>query len=253
MRSSARTLADRACLIWNHGGAGDDVCAMLPGRIVSVLTPAGRYAEPFLRSLASLPARAPLWIAAGRGSFGRQVAAGAETFARSLGVDVVRSPVLPTDGQWDLLSAGTFEDDVATMRRALASPAPPRRVCSVAAGVRDFAAAVAEPDGVFGTAQWFPDAPGGAELGPDETPFVAALGGAMPDYPAVQAASAAVLAAHCARLAGDATPGPLWSAAASLDTTTLFGRFRIDPGTGVQLAHETVLVRWAGTDIRACR
>jgi hypothetical protein len=253
MRSAARTLADGDALIWNHGGSGDDVCAALPGRIVSVLTPAGRYAEPFLRLLAGSVARAPLWIAAGRGSFGRQVAAGAGSYARSLGLEVSRSEALPAGAEWDLLSAGAFEDDVATVERALASPSPPRRVCSVAAGVRDFAGAVDAPDGVYGVAQWFPGLSGPVQLGPVEAEFLAAFGGAAPDYPAVQAAAAAIVATHCARLAGDTAPRALWTAAAGLDASTLFGRFRIDGGTGIQVTHETVLVRWTGDELRPCR
>jgi hypothetical protein len=249
MREAARALADGDQVVWNHGGAGDDACAMLPGRVVSVLTPAGRYMEPFLRRVA----RGPLWISAGRGSFGRQVAAGAESLARSLGLEVLRSAAPPAAGEWDLLSAGVFEDDVAAVRRALGSAAPPGRVCSVAAGVRDFAGAVAAPDGVYGVAQWFPGSPGAVELGPGEPAFLAALPGVTPDYPAVQAAAAAVLAAHCARLAGDTAPRSLWAAAAALDTSTLFGRFRIDPATGVQIAHETTLVRWSAGRLEACR
>src|SRR3954471_5421007 len=35
-------------LIFNHGGAGDDVQALRPGRVVSILAPTSRYAEPFL-------------------------------------------------------------------------------------------------------------------------------------------------------------------------------------------------------------
>jgi hypothetical protein len=224
MRSAARALGDRDCLVWNQGGSGDDVMLAAPGRVVSVLTPAGRYAEPFLRRVAAEPARVPLWIAAGPGSFGRQVAAGAESHARSLGLQVLAGdePVAPA--AWDLLSAGTFEDDVALVGRALAGPRPPRRVCSVAAGVRDFAGVAAATDGIYGVAQWFPGTGRGAELGPGEAAFLAAYAGRTgraPDYPAVQAAAAA------------------------LDTITLFGRFRIDPASGRQVAHETVLVRWA--------
>jgi hypothetical protein len=51
------------------------------------------------------------------------------------------------------------------------------------------------------------------------------------------------LATHCAQLAGSTTTANLRAAATSLDTTTLFGRFRID-GDGTQRGHETVLVRW---------
>jgi hypothetical protein len=123
----------------------------------------------------------------------------------------------------------------------------------VAAGVRDFAGAVAAPDGVYGIAQWFPGSSGTMQLGPGEAEFLAAFGATAPDYPAVQAAATAIVATHCARLAGDTAPRALWTAAASLDTSTLFGRFRIDARTGVQLAHEAVLVRWAGAVLGACR
>jgi branched-chain amino acid transport system substrate-binding protein len=62
-----------------------------------------------------------------------------------------------------------------------------------------------------------------------------------------------VVAAHCARLAGDTAPRALWSAAAALDTSTLFGRFRIDARTGVQMAHDMVLVRWSAGTLAVCR
>ncbi|HEY4025022.1 MAG TPA: ABC transporter substrate-binding protein [Candidatus Dormibacteraeota bacterium] len=251
MRAAARALAGRDRLIWNHGGSGDDVEGALPGRIVSLPAPASRYAAPFLRRLAERRDRAPLRIVRGRGSFGRQVAAGAEALARELGLGVTRSE--PAGAAWDLLSAGTFEDDIAAVTHALALPRPPRTVCSVAAGVQEFARAVADPEGVLGVAQWFPGAPPSPGLGPTEAGFLAAHAGrtgAVPDYPAIQAVAGAVIAKHCAILAGSVAPDALWAAAASLDTSTLFGGFRIAPGTGVQVKHETVLVRWSAGRLR---
>ncbi len=230
MRAAAEAIDG---VLWNHGGAGDDVQALRPGRIVSVLSPASRYAEPFLL----VRDGAPLWVAYGPGEFGRQVAAGA---GGELHDSFEDAPAV-----WDLLCAGRFEDDVALVEAARAAPRPPRALCSIAAGVRDFASAVADPDGVFGIAQWFPGAGGRPEVGPTEAELVAAYGRA-PDYPAVQAAAAAALAVHCARVAGSVEPRALWAAAAGLDTTTLFGRFGIDPVTGAQVRHETVLVRWRG-------
>jgi hypothetical protein len=64
------------------------------------------------------------------------------------------------------------------------------------------------------------------------------------EYPGVQAAAAAVIAAHGARRAGSTVRGQLWAQAAALDTATLFGGFRIDPVTGAQVQHQAVLVRW---------
>jgi ABC-type branched-subunit amino acid transport system substrate-binding protein len=249
MRVAARLAARPGWVVWNHGGAGDGVTPAGPGRTVSILSPAGRYAEPFTRHLAATGSRVPLWIAHGRGRFGRQVAAGAEASARRLGLRTARldHPAGPWPAEpWDLFCAGSFEEDVALIRRAQAASEPPRVAGAVAAGVREFGSSGVNPSGVYGVGQWFPGAAGAREpgIGPAEEVFLAAYAarfGAVPDYPAVQAVAAAALAAHCLRRAG---PGDLWAAALALDTSTLFGRFRIRPADGRQMAHRTVLVRW---------
>jgi hypothetical protein len=250
-RAAASVTAGTGRLLWNHGGSGDDVQSGHPGHVVSVLTPASQYAVPFVRHLAADLDAAPLWIVTGHGSFGRQVAAGAADAGRALGIDIVPlgpGHELPADpsSAWDLLSAGMFEDDVATIRSALQLPRPPRAACSVAAGVWEFSRAVPDPAGIFGIGQWVAGSGIGAQVGPVESDFLAAYArraGQRPDYPAVQAAAAAVLARHCAELAGGTTSEQLWAAATALDTTTLFGRFRIG-ADGAQRAHEPVLVRW---------
>lgn len=260
MRSAGRIAADRGWLLWNHGGSGDDVEAAHPGHVVSVLTPATRYAAPFLRHLAGSPSAARLCLTHGKGSFGRQVTAGARATAGRLGIEATAAmpgkPPTPADmpAQWALLCAGTFEEDVETVRRAQSLPNPPQVICAVAAGVREFGEAVADADGIFGVGQWFPGTAGPCDLGPTEAAFLAACAARyprVPDYPAVQAAAAAVIATHCARLAGATSGGELWQAALSLDSRTLFGGFKIDPA-GVQVGHEAALVRWtAGGPVAA--
>jgi ABC-type branched-subunit amino acid transport system substrate-binding protein len=255
MRRAGQVAATLDQLIWNHGGSGDDVEAAHPGHVVSVLTPTSRYAEPFIRHLAGTAEPLHLWIVQGRGSFGRQVAAGAETTARSLGVHAVRlgpgEPLpLADPGAWALFCAGSFEEDIETVRRARTLPAPPRTVCAVAAGVREFGDAIDNPRGIYGIGQWFPGSGREVELGPAEPDFLAAYqgrAGVFPDYPAAQAAATAVIATHCVRLTGSTTRDALWLAASALETTTLFGSFKIDPDTGVQIGHQAALVRW-GTD-----
>jgi hypothetical protein len=253
VRTAGRLAAERGRLLWNHGGSGDDVEAAHPGHLVSVPTPAGGYGRPFLQRLALEAAPAPLLVWQGPGSFGRQVASGAESEARRLGLEVTRAgpggrlATPDAGGAWDLLSAGAFEADAGMVAAARALARPPRHVCSVAAGVRDFRETPAYADGTYGVAQWFPGSGVEAEVGPGEAAFVRAyeeLTGLLPDYPAAQAAAAAALASHCARAAGALTADRLWAAAAALDTTTLFGGFRIDPATGAQASHETVLLRW---------
>jgi hypothetical protein len=258
--AAGRVAAEMDRLLWNHGGAGDDAAESHPGHLVSVLTPASRYSRPFLRRLLDEPLRAPLWIVHGRGGFGRQVAAGAAVMARRLGMEIagvgpagdLRSGGGPP--AWDLFAAGSFEEDVAAVARARGLAHPPRLACAVAAGVQEFGARVADPDGVYGVGQWFPGSGGRTELGPTEAEFLAAyssLTDVAPDYPAVQAAAAAIIATHCARLAGGVAREELWATAVGLDTATLFGGFMIDAATGAQAKHETVLVRWSSSGLAA--
>jgi ABC-type branched-subunit amino acid transport system substrate-binding protein len=253
MREAARVMVELDGLLWNHGGAGDDVQAACPGRIVSVLAPTSRYAAPFVRARAAERERAPLSVVRGRGRFGRQVSIGAITEAERLGIQATETRT--DEGHWlenvpevwELFSAGVFEDDVAIVNQARSARRPPRAVCSIAAGVRDFASLVEDPDGIFGIAQWFPGRDPQAELGPSEQDFVAAyrcLAGAWPDYPAIQAAAGAVVAAHCAGIAGSVRPDALWSAATQLQATTLFGPFGIDRETGAQTRQTPVLICW---------
>jgi ABC-type branched-subunit amino acid transport system substrate-binding protein len=255
MRAAGRAAAEAGWLLWNHGGSGDDVEAAHPGHIVSVLTPTSRYAEPFLRKLAGLHEVARLWMAHGKGSFGRQVVAGAEASAQRLGIETMRvdpADGLPSAGQpapWDLFCAGSFEEDVEMVGRARELAYPPRLICAVAAGVREFGEAAGDADGIFGVGQWFPGVARTPDLGPAEADFLTAYlarsGGVMPDYPAVQAVAGAVLAAHCARAARATMRETLWRSALVLDTRTLFGGFKID-SDGVQVGHEAALVRWTG-------
>jgi hypothetical protein len=92
--------------------------------------------------------------------------------------------------------------------------------------------------------------PAAPQLDPTQEQFLAAYGtqAEFPDYPAVQAVATAAIAAHCARLAGTTRPQRLWLAASSLNTSTLFGAFKIDPATGAQTSHQTVLLQWTNGD-----
>jgi branched-chain amino acid transport system substrate-binding protein len=255
MREAARLMAETDGVLWNQGGSGDDVQALCPGRIVSVLAPTSRYALPFIRAIAAREQQEPLWVIRGRGKFGRQVSAGAVAAARREGLET--RDCRADEGfsfneapdVWDLFSTGRFEDDVAVVKAAQSAARPPRTIGSVAAGVHDFATEVDQVEGVYGIAQWFPGWAHQSELGPGEEAFLAeysTVAGATPDYPAVQAVAGAVLATRCAELAGSVERQALWQAAISLDTSTLFGGFKIDPSTGAQVKQTPVLLRWQG-------
>jgi hypothetical protein len=239
MRAAGNLAAEAGWLVWNQGGSGDDVEEAHPGHVISVLTPTSRYAEPFLLMVAGQAYRQrDLCIVHGPGSFGRQVTGGAQKIADHLGIRVVRADSdsqIPPPGisaEWDLFSAGVFEQDAETVGKALRLPAPPRQVCAIAAGVNEFRNAVDDPEGVFGIAQWFPGGGVQVELGPSEEDFIRAYAGESddsPDYPAVQVVAGAIIATHCAELAGSTSRENLWAAALQLEKSTLYGSFKIDP------------------------
>lgn len=254
MRAAVPVAERSGRLLVNHGGSGG--ASDRPGWVVNVLTPARRYAEPFVAYLSELR-DAPLFVSAGRGAFGRDVIAGASDAARTAGFRVeVFDPDRPPACAWDLLSAGVYEDDVATVRVAQALANPPRHLCSVAAGVAAFARDVDDPEGVFGIGQWAPGTASAAvDAGMAESDFLTAwhdrFGGA-PDYPGVQAYAAGVIASTALEAAGSSSQEPMWEAMRALDVGTVFGRFRVDPDTGEQIGHEAALTRWHQGRLLAC-
>lgn len=258
MRVAAELVPDLEALLWNQGGSGDDVQALSPGCVVSVLAPTSRYAVPFVKELAEQAQDMELWVVRGRGKFGRQVAAGATAAAKELGM---ATRELRVDGdneldhvpdRWALFSTGRFEDDVAIVKAAQGANPAPETIGSVAAGVQDFAQEVDDVDGIYGIAQWFAGRARVPEIGPTEDAFLTeyrAVANTTPDYPAVQAAAGAALALHCARVTGSVSRQALWDAAVSLETTTLLGEFKVDPATGTQIVQTPVLVRWDGASL----
>lgn len=242
-RAAARWAHANDRLVWNHGGAGSDLPALAPRRFVPLITPTERYGEPFVRHVAEHHPWAGLRLVSGPGTFGPQVVDGMRRAAVALGV--------PLSGSADaaLFVAGTFEHDTALVADLTRRPAV---LGTVAAGVRAFAGAVSDPDGVYGVAQWVPGSGRSVALGPDDDAFVRrcrSITGADPDYPAVQAAAAATIAVHCADLADSTDADALWDAAAGLRTTTLYGAFGIDPATGAQTEHTLTLVRWEAGEL----
>jgi ABC-type branched-subunit amino acid transport system substrate-binding protein len=258
MRAAAAALPDDGALLWNHGGAADDVQRSRPGRIISVLTPSRRYGEPFLRHLSRLAGIERLLILRGDGGFARQVAAGTEALARARGMQVDSllaasdSSVQPSgaggaEKRLALLCVGSFEEDVRTLRLARSWGDPPAVICAVAAGVREFGRATRDPLGIYGIAQWLPGRARTSDVGPIEEQFIRTyrqLAGSLPDYPASQAVAAAALALHCVEACGSTDPAAVWKTAIQTRARTFFGDFAIDGESGEQAAHETVLTVW---------
>ena len=244
-------------VVWNHGGATARLARPALGRVVNLPSPAGTYLAAVLDTLVAdgLRAGSEIILLHGDTGFGREVAHGTAAAAQRLGL--VLHPVSFPPGRGPaaferapegdvLLSAGSFEDDIAIAR--LGFQRRWRAIGLVAAGVDEAADALGERvEGLYGPCQWMADdAPEPAE-GPDADWFVSRYQhatGTTPPYPAAAAFAAGVIWQRCTRDARTTDPPPVLSAARALDTTTLFGRFRLDPLTGVQTGHHIRIVRW---------
>jgi branched-chain amino acid transport system substrate-binding protein len=265
-------------LLVNHGGAGDDLYdapdsgggpVMNRRMIVGVLSSASDYMTGFVTLLATLKFwRKRLAIVAAKSPFARAVADGVEreTMRRRIWLHGVRLRLkyathFDPDHTPDTLaralrrnrinavvSAGSYEHDVAVMRLCTAHvPNLPVLAC-VAAGVASFGADLAgDAEGIVGPSQWEPDAEIIQQLGPsgrDFTRRMAASGAPACDYPAAQAYAAGLVTLAALRSADSLDHAHLRSAFAGLRTTTLLGDFAIDPVSGRQVGHRMLLVQW---------
>src|SRR5690606_11996414 len=101
--------------------------------------------------------------------------------------------------------------------------------------------------GCIGPSQWESEGQVVPDIGPTSSVFVERYRQRFresPDYPAAQAYAAGLVLQRCVTEAGDVADVHLRQTAYSLLCQTFYGNFRLDPETGVQLGHETVLVQW---------
>jgi ABC-type branched-subunit amino acid transport system substrate-binding protein len=183
------------------------------------------------------------------------VAEGAATAARRLGL-VRRSVSFRPSRARDvlaqvpagdvLLSAGSFDDDIAIAQWG--SEHRWRAVGLVAAGVDELRHAIGDRvEGLYGPCQWFDDGTDHPADGPSSEWFSQCYrdaNGTEPPYPAAAAFAAGVVWQRCVKEAGTVESLAVLAASQRLDTTTLFGRFRVDPVTGVQTGHRIRVVQW---------
>jgi branched-chain amino acid transport system substrate-binding protein len=241
VRRVAATICTGHRLLWNHGGAATDVAR--PG-LVSVPAPASTYLLALL-TLCRRRGVESVVLVRGSGPFARQVIDGARHHADTIGLAVSVADLASWQGEASLagralLIAGTFEEDVETVRRIRTAAVDVDLVGCVAAGIHEFEARLGPlADGVLAPAQWVNrDHP--VDIGLTATAFARrfeARTGTIPDYPAAQAAATGWLAANATRRGLTADEVHRWQ------TTTLLGAFALDPSWR-QVGHTPVVVQW---------
>lgn len=240
-------------LVWNHGGAQVPPASNL----VSILAPADTYFHGVLHAVRQAdPQVQAAYLVAGATRFARAVGDGAAAEAAQLGFSVNRSGLLadepdpaglgvdPADAI--LLVVGRFAEELSAAHRFL--PRRWRAAGFVGAGVQEVLADLgAGREGLLGPAQWVAEAVSAPDEGPAGARFIDAYRrrtGTDPPYPAAQAFAAGLIAQRCLRDAGSADDAALLAAARKLSCTTLYGRFRLDPGSGRQVGHQVLTVQW---------
>jgi len=249
-------------ILWNHGGASDAIAEAGSEFVVSVLSPASDY----LRNLPRLVrhrtgAQRATVLYAGRGTFASSIQRGVEAGARTAGFEIVRaiafdSPLRNTKTAIDaaladsphlLVVAGRFEDDVAIIRERQMLETVGTIAC-VAAGTDGFHQELGVlAEGVIGPSQWEPHLHERPAIGPPSAWFCSEFRRVFqrdPGYVAAQAYTLGIIIGECIRRAESLEDRELLAVARQLDSTTLYGRFRLEPGSLRQVGHEIILVEW---------
>lgn len=262
--AAAQVAEGHGKLLWNQGGASDDVYRQEYHWLVGILTPASRYLTgllPMVRQADPSAANVAL-VKASTGEFPKAVCAGVAESAEDLGFrTVVDTEFEASAGDFSaaldelknsrpdvVVLVGRVRNDLRLARQLADSGINAGTVVAVAAGIQRFQIDLgSRADRFVGPSQWEPEAGREPEFGPTNEQVVASLardGHQNVDYPMAQAYAAGVVVQRCLEEAGSADSQALRNAAAGLKFSTFFGNFQIDGETGRQIGRETLLVQW---------
>ena len=255
-------------VLWNHGGAADQIYAQGFRWVVGVLTPASKYLHgvvDLVKERDPGPRRMAI-LHSSRGSFSPSVASGVEAYAVEQGFHIAfkgryQPPLTdfsPLLDEMDrnvpevIIGVGRIQDDLLLASQIVDRGTTAKAVALVAAGINQFAEELGDRAlGFMGPSQWEPTGDYAPDCGPSAGELGRRLAAFRPgggDYAMAQAYAAGLVAQRCVKEAGTLDNHALREVADRADFTTFYGRFKIDPATGCQVGRSVVIVQWQSGD-----
>lgn len=261
--AAARVAEDKNVVLWNHSGSADEIFTAGFTMLVGIISPASSYLRGVLDLIRSSdPGARRLVIVNAETGFARDVADGAEAWAKRTGFQVLARHRYPSgrksfhslvksllaDPPDCLLGVGRVEDDLQLARDLCVDEFLFKAVALVVAGIDQFKVELGkQADGFLAPSQWEPGLDYAVDCGPSGEKFAAgylARHEEPLDYPAAQGYVGGLIAQQCVEMARSLKPLALREAAAALRCTTFYGPFAIDAETGRQEAHSMLLTQW---------
>ncbi len=253
-------------VLWNHGGSSDAIFAAGFAWVVGILTPASHYFHGLIDVIRARHAslRRVAIIHSTAGAFPLEVALGAEQHCQEHRVEtIVRYPYEPrtidfsallrrlSNDQPDvLLGVGRIEDDVRFAAQLVRSNLDVAAVGLIVTPLHLFRTVLGKAaDGFLGPSQWEPGVVTTPDYGPSTEEVMQSFRMCYPgevDYPMAQAYAGCLVAQRCIEVAGTLDQQSLRQTVGELDFSTFYGRFKIDPASGLQIGHVMPVVEWRG-------
>ena len=263
-RAAAEVAEAHQRLLWNQGGAADDIYQQGFRWLVGVLTPASGYLAgllPLVRQADPEAATVGL-VRAYPGAFPRAVSSAVHRQALSLGFQATYIREYPPSlddfsnvleevkgiAPEVLVVVGRVSNDLQFAKQLVRRPVGLRAVAVVAAPIHQFQEALGgDVEGFIGPSQWEPVGNYPHDYGPSALEVLESFrrrGHSPVDYPMAQAYAAGVVAQMCVEQAGTLEDQILRETASKLDFSTFYGRFNIEPDTGQQVGRSALIVQW---------
>ncbi len=262
---AAATVAEESQRVfWNQGGAADAIHQQGFRWIVGVLSPASGYLAGLLPLVRQAdPSASEIGIIrASTGAFSNAVSSTVNRQAEGLGFHVTYLREFPAsltdfseileevraEGLDVLVAVGRIANDINLAQQLATTHTGIKAAAVVATPIQQFRDALGDDaQGFIGPSQWEHAAKNPSNYGPPADAVLASLrrrSAGMVDYPMAQTYAAGLVAQACLERVGTLEDASLRVVASNLDISTFYGRFKIDPDTGIQVGRSTLIVQW---------